>query len=408
LILLQIAVITGAAALCGRILRIIRQPPVVGEMLAGLLLGPSVLGWMAPPLSATIFPSASLPLLDTLGQVGIVMFMFLVGLQSRVEELRSHARPAIALSFSCMLVPLAAGALTGHWLFDTLAAPEARPLSFALFTATAMSITAFPVLARILHDQHLVDSRLGRVALYSAALGDTCAWVLLAGVLAFSGTPASTPAWVAAAGAAAYTLVVTVGVRRVLRRIFPGSGHAENGHVAAVAALAFLSAAVTDWLGVHAVFGAFLAGVICPKHERLVAAIHERMEPLTIAVFVPIFFASSGQRVDFRLLASGAQLGTLALIMLVAIISKAGPAYIVGRRSGFTRAESMALGALMNARGLIELVVLRIGLDQKLLSPAIFSMMVIMAILTTVVAPPVLAWTCTGVSVLKGRTPSRV
>lgn len=370
--LLQIAVILAVCRLLHEVVERIGQPPVIGEIIAGLLLGPSFFGWLAPDWFARLFPPASLSALNALSQIGLVLFMFLVGLHldlADVWALRGVAGFAGLLSIA---VPFAAGFALARPLH--VLAPSAPLVPFSLFCAVAMSITAFPVLARILADQKLTATRLGHVAIACAAFNDVVAWALLA--------------WIAAASRSLlepiiviviYSTIMLFIVRPLLRRV--------PNELATMLIFVFLSSWVTELAGLHALFGAFFAGVIWPRGSVNFGEVSAKIEPIAMAVLIPLFFSYTGLRTNI----GEVNWGYTSIIIAVAVLSKIGGTFAGARTMGFDSRNALSLGILLNTRGLVELVVLNVGLDLGILTPALFSMMVVMALVTTLMTTPALA-----------------
>ena len=401
LLLAQLLVILVTARLVGRAVRPFGQPRVVGEMLAGIALGPSLLGRLLPDASRLLFPPDSLLPLSTLSQFGVLLFMFVIGLHLDVGVLRERASAAVAVSQASIVVPFVLGALLAPWLHPRLSGPGIEGggvalLPFALFLGAAMSITAFPVLARILSERDLLATRLGAVAIACAAVGDVTAWCILAGIVAIAraGDVLGTLG-LRLAGLAAFALfAVTVGRRALValdeRRVARGLGvTADTLGIAILVALAL--ALVTERAGVHALFGAFLAGAIMPRQSGLAREISDRMEMFVAIVFLPIFFAFTGLRTEIGLVSGAVLWGMCAALTAAAIIGKFGGSAIAARLTGMPWREASALGILMNTRGLMELVVLNIGLELGVISRTLFAMMVLMALITTCMTSPLLA-----------------
>ncbi|HET7692567.1 MAG TPA: cation:proton antiporter [Gemmatimonadota bacterium] len=381
----------GTVILLGRalawILRPLGQPPVIGEVLAGIFLGPSLMG---PELSARILPPEAAPALGVIALLGVVLFMFLVGLELDLESLRGHAHAAVAISHAGIVVPFLLGAVLAVSLYPRLATEGVPFTAFAMFLGVATAITAFPVLTRILTDQGLERTPLGVLALGVAAVDDVTAWCLLALVLGL--VRAQAGSGLAVAGAAMAFIVVMIGVARPLfaRLSRRGPDQLSEGVVAAVFVALFASALVADRIGIHAIFGAFLLGAVMP-HDGPVARFFERRIRMTVTVFLlPAFFAFTGMRTRIDLLSGASAWAICGLIILIATIGKLGGVYVAGRATGIARRPAAALGALMNARGLMELIVLNIGLELGIISPTLFSMMVLMAIVTTMSSGPAL------------------
>ena len=402
-LLLQLIVILVAARLAGRAIQVIGQPPVIGEMLAGLALGPSLLGAVSPRTLEFLFPADSLGPLSALSQLGVLLFMFVVGLRLDLGLLRGKARAAVATSYASIAAPFAMGAALAPSLHDTLAPAGVGLLPFALFLGAAMSVTAFPVLARILTDRGILQTRIGSVAIASAAVDDVTAWCILAAVVAvarasYDATSMAGREFLATilASAGYVLLVATVG-RRLLsewvrgRRAFT----LTSPFVSAAVILALASALVTETLGIHALFGAFLAGTIVPRTARegtvaVASGIADRVEDVVGAVLLPVFFAITGLRTSIGLIAEPGLWGVFAIILLIAVSGKLGGSAIAARLTGMSWREALSIGALMNTRGLMELVILNVGLDIGVISPALFTMMVLMALVTTAMTSPLL------------------
>jgi Kef-type K+ transport system membrane component KefB len=395
-LLLQIGVILIVARAVGWAFRKIHQPQVVGEMVAGILLGPSLLGWLAPDLSSFLFPPDSLGFLSALSQVGLVLFMFLVGLELDPQTLRERSHAAVATSHASIIAPFFLGSLLALYLYPRLSDDSVTFTQFALFLGTAMSITAFPVLARILTERNLVRTHLGTVAIACAAVDDVTAWCILAGVvLLIRASQLTIPIWLTLAGSAAYIGVMLFGLRPVLRKLqvwYRRRGAITQDLLAVIFLLVLASAWITEWVGIHALFGAFLLGVIMPKDHRFVHALSEKLQGMAVVLLVPLFFAFTGLRTSIGLVNGVDMWMYLGLIVAVAIWGKFGGSTLAARLTGMRWREAGALGVLMNTRGLIELVVLNIGLDVGVISPALFTMMVLMALVTTFMTTPMLHW----------------
>jgi Kef-type K+ transport system membrane component KefB len=392
LLFLQMAVVLAAAKLLGAACRLMRQPEVVGEMAAGILLGPSLLGSIAPGVMNRIFPTSGMGPLYALSQLGLVLFMFVVGLEVRPGVLRKSAGSVVLASQASIVAPFVCGVAVALATYARLGngVPE---LPFALFLGGAMGITAFPVLARILTDRGLMNTRVGQIALSCAAVDDVSAWCLLAVITVIARPEAggnSLP--LRFLGLGVYVLVMLFAVRPVLRRALPAQVLPGPGRFAGVMVLLLVSVWATEALSVHALFGAFLAGVVIPGGGLLEAGLRERLESVTVALLLPLFFAYNGLRTSIALLNSAELWALCGLIAVVAIGSKLLVSALTIRASGIGWRESLAVGVLVNTRGLVELVILNVGLDLHILSPTLFSMMVIMALATTVMTSPLLDW----------------
>jgi Kef-type K+ transport system membrane component KefB len=393
-LLIQVGVILAMARLIGPLFRKAGQPQVLGEMVAGILLGPSLMGWGAPGISAALFPPASLGFLSSLSQIGLLLFMFLVGLELNPRILREQKHAAIVTSHVSIIMPFFMGTVLALYLYPRLSDDRVAFTHFALFVGTAMSITAFPVLARILTERNLIHSRVGTITIACAAVDDVTAWCILAGVvLLVRASSVAVPLWLTLTGTALYVCVMLYGTRRALRsleRTFQARDRLTQDMLGLILLLVLASGWVTESLGIHALFGGFLMGVIMPKDQRFVSAIREKLESLTVVLLLPIYFAFTGLRTSIGLLSGADMWFYTAIIIAVAIAGKFGGATLSARLSGVSWREAGTIGILMNTRGLMELVILNIGLDIGVISPALFTMMVVMALVTTFMTTPLL------------------
>lgn len=393
-LVLQVAVVLATCRVMAILFRRLGQPSVVGEMFAGVLLGPSILGALAPRIEAILFPASSLSSLNALSQIGLIIFMFLVGLGMNPSELRNHGHATLLTSHTSITLPFVLACVLSLYLYPRLSDSSVSFTSFSLFMGAAMSITAFPVLARILSERKMMQSRLGNMAIACAAVDDVTGWCILAYIVVLiRARDSATPVWMTIAGTAVFVLLMLTVVRRLAGRfeaLYRERGRLGDNAWAAMLLLVFLSALCTERLGIHLLFGAFFMGVIMPRDDRFVRYVHERFEILSVVLLLPLFFAFTGLRTSIALVQGGAMWGYCALIILTAIAGKVGGSMAASRLMGLSLRESLGLGILMNTRGLMELVILNIGLDLKVISPAMFSMMVLMALVTTFMTTPLL------------------
>ncbi|SCX61902.1 cation:proton antiporter [Variovorax sp. EL159] len=393
-LLLQLIVILTTARVCGWVLRHVGQPSVVGEMAAGLMLGPVVMGALFPSLHAQLFSKESLQGLSSLSTLGLVLFMFVVGLELRsTKTMREQLRSAGYVGVLSVVVPLALGIAISPALYPALAPKGVGFWPFALFMAAALSITAFPVMARILKDRGMTRTPFGQLSLGAAAVVDVFAWILLAFVVALVG----------AGEGYAGLLKTTVGMAVVLCALFFGlkpafawllrvkapDGEPSTTVMASLMIGLLLCALVTEWLHLHAVFGAFLFGACLPRDDRLLKSLTERIEPISIVVLMPLFFALAGLGTTSNAF-SGASMGAMLLIVGVATVGKIAGGAVGARMAGYGWRDSLATGSLMNARGLMELIVMKIGLDAGLIGPELFTMLLVMALVTTAMTGPLI------------------
>jgi Kef-type K+ transport system membrane component KefB len=394
LLILQIGLILIAARLIGWLFNKLHQPRVVGEMFAGILLGPSLLGRLAPDLSAAIFPPASLGNLNALSQIGLLLFMFLVGMEIDLKQLRTLGRAALITSHVSIIVPFILGFLLAIYLYPRLSDQGVHFTGFALFMGSAMSVTAFPVLARILTERNMLRTSVGAVAITCAAVDDVTAWCILAGIIVIVRAPSQElPVWLIVIGLSAFILIMLFVVRRGLRRLsalYERRGSLTHESIALILLLVLASGWLTEFLGVHALFGAFLAGVAMPRHHELLQELSQKFESLVVVLLLPLYFALTGLRSSIFLITGSEMWVYCAAIILLAVVGKLGGSMVSARLNGMPWREAAAVGILMNTRGLVELVILNIGLDLGILSPSLFSMMVLMALVTTLMTTPLL------------------
>lgn len=390
-VLLALAAVIALGRLVGILFSYLGQPPVIGEVVAGILLGPSLLGHVAPKTAAFLFSPAAAPFLELVAQLGIILYMFLVGLELNAGLLRRLGRAAFVISYASMIVPFLLGMALALALHPQWAGRDVPFLGFALFLGVALAVTAFPVLARILNDRGLSRTDLGVLALTCAAVGDATAWCLLAFVVGV--VQARVPGALAVAGLTALYAAGMVLLVRPLARWLAARFDQEplpQGVVALVFVALLLSAVATELIGIHALFGAFLLGAVIP-HDSVVARTFTRTleQPVTV-LLLPAFFAVTGLRTHLSLVASLDEWLLCGLIILVATAGKFGGTFVAARAMGLDGRTAGALGVLMNTRGLMELVVLNVGLDLGVITPTLFAMLVLMALVTTVATAPAL------------------
>ena len=394
-LLLQLVVILLTARVCGLLLRYLGQPPVIGEMAAGIVLGPIILGSAFPVFHASLFTADSLPALSSLSMLGLVLFMFIVGVELRAPQgVRAQFKSAGWVGILSVLAPMALGIGIAPWLHPGLAPPGVGFWPFALFMAAAMSITAFPIMARILKERGMTHSRIGQLSLSAAAIADVFAWIMLALVVALIGSGEGLAGFAKTTLGLVVLCAVVFGALRpafawLLRR-HAGDGQPSGMVLAALLIGVFACAATTQWLDLHPVFGAFLFGACLPRDDRLLKSLIERLEHVSIIVLMPIFFALAGLDTTGDAFV-GAGLGALALIMAAAVLGKVLGGAAGARISGFGWRDSLAVGSLMNARALMELIVIKVGLDAGLITQELFTLLLVMAIATTVMTGPLLS-----------------
>lgn len=392
LFFLQLAIILAIIRIVGLIARKIGQPQVVGEMIAGVVIGPSVFGLLLPDLQAGLFPKASIGLIYAVSQVGVVVYMFLIGAEFQVELIRRRLRSAAAVSASGIATPFILGGLVAYFLVGdpVFFAPRVARWEGMLFLGAAMSITAFPMLARIIYERGLTGTSLGALALAAGAIDDVSAWCILAIVLAsFSGN--GSIALMAIGGGLLYATVVLLVGRPLLGRL--GVMAERNGGLSGpmlsfVLMLVMLGAWFTDFVRIYAVFGAFVLGLAMPRGV-VTRDLGRVLEPVATNFLLPLFFVYSGLNTRLGLVITPALWGITLLIVVLACLGKGVACWLAARLNGEGNPEAMAIGTLMNARGLMELILLNIGLERGVVTPTLFTMMVIMAIVTTLITSPV-------------------
>jgi Kef-type K+ transport system membrane component KefB len=396
LILIEVLVVIGGSRLVGWIFRSIDQPLVIGEIVAGIALGPSLLGWLAPDLSALLFPTSAIPFLNVLSQIGLIFFMFLIGLELDPKYLSGNLKTAVVTSGVSILVPFSLAGILSLVIYPIVSNSSVSFTAFALFLGAAMSITAFPVLARIITENNLQNTRLGTLALTCAAVDDVTAWCLLALAIAVT----RTNSMAGAIPIIIYSLLyiggmLTIG-RWLLGRLstyYDRTGKLSQLMLAGIYMAVVSSALITEAIGIHLIFGAFLMGAAMPKNPGLVREIAQKTEDFVLIFLLPVFFAYSGLKTQVGLLNSIDLWLLCAAILGVAIVGKYFGTYYAARSCQIDRKEASALGWLMNTRGLTELIVLNIGLELGVISPILFTMLVIMALVTTFMTSPLLEWT---------------
>jgi Kef-type K+ transport system membrane component KefB len=391
-VLLAMVTVLLVALLVGRLFSRFGQPAVIGEMVAGILLGPSLLGRLWPSGEAFLLPGTIEPHLRAIAQIGVVLYMFLVGVELDVSRLRARAGSAVVISCSGIAVPLILGSIVVGFLHARVSSPDVPKLLFGAFFCVALSVTAFPVLARIVAERNLDQSPMGIMALTCAAADDIAAWCMLSIVVSFTKSrPSDGMVTVLLAGL--YVAVMVGVVRRFFLRFVAQREHEPVLSRAALSGIflaLLLSALLTEWIGIHALFGAFLLGALVPAHSQLARRVTDKLEDVVSVLLLPMFFALTGLRTQIGLLDGLDSWLLCGLIVLVAFAGKLGGVFVAARLCGMSPRSALGLGALMNTRGLMELIVLNVGLDLGLISPTLFTMMVIMALVTTCAAGPLL------------------
>jgi Kef-type K+ transport system membrane component KefB len=392
-LILQIIIIIAFSRGFSFLARKIGQPSVIGEIAAGIILGPSFVGYFFPEFSQLLFPESSLTNLNTLSQVGLILFMFIIGMEVDIKIFSSRAHDAVLISHSAIIIPFFLGTVLAFFLYQDYAPQDIGFIPFALFMGIAMSITAFPVLARIIQERGITKTYLGSMAITCAAIDDVTAWSILAVVIAIVKTTGVGSVFITLILAILYIIIMLSVIRPFLNRlgdIFDTKESLHKGIVALIFAVLLFSAFLSELIGIHALFGAFLAGAIMPQHLQFKRVFTEKIEDVALVLLLPLFFVTTGLRTEIGLLNSGNLWGICLVIILTATLGKMGGVALVSRFLGLSWKNSLSMGALMNARGLMELVVLNIAYDLGILSKELFAMMVLMALVTTSMTGPLL------------------
>lgn len=393
ILLLQIAVILVAVKIFGWLCQKIGQPSVVGEILAGIVLGPSLLGLYFPNISAFVFPETSLPNIEFLSQIGLILFMFIVGLELNFKTIQKRANDAIIISHASIILPFGLGFILAYFMYNEFSAHNVPFMSFALFMGIAMSITAFPVLARIVHERGINKTALGPIVITCAAIDDITAWCVLAAVIAIVKAGSFASSIFVILVAILYVVLMFKVVRPFLKRMAENRSFKKimsRSSILIYCLILFLSAYATEIIGIHALFGAFIAGVVMPANMNFREELTKKIEDVALVIFLPLFFVYTGLHTEIGLLDDVHLWLVCFSIIAVAIIGKFFGGALAARFVGLNKKDSTIIGVLMNTRGLMELVVLNIGRDLGVLTPEVFAMMVVMALVTTFMTSPLL------------------
>lgn len=393
ILLIQIIAVLLMVRLFGFLFKHIGQPGVIGEIVAGIVLGPSVLGYFFPDVFQALFPPESLTNLELLSQVGLVLFMFVIGMELDFSVLKNKINETLVISHAGILVPFFLGIVASYWIYEEYAAAQTAFLPFALFIGISMSITAFPVLARIIQERNMTKTSLGTLAIASAANDDVTAWCLLAVVIAIAKAGTFASALYAIGLTALYIIIMFMVVRPFLKKVGEVYANQEvinKTFVALILLILIISSTLTEIIGIHALFGAFMAGVVMPPSIGFRKVMMEKVEDIALVFFLPLFFAFTGLRTEIGLINSPALWGVCLLLITVAVAGKLGGCAVAARLVGESWKDSFTIGTLMNTRGLMELVALNIGYEMGVLPPSVFVILVIMALVTTFMTTPLL------------------
>ncbi len=394
-VLVQLIVIIAAGRIAGQAFRRFGQPAVCGEIAGGLILGPSVFGHLSPEAFHALFDDSSGQILSVLSQVGLVLMMFLMGLEFDFGHLSNNRQTAVSVSALGILLPFSLGFGVGHWMYAELELPG-WSINFSLFMAAAMSITAIPVLGRIILELNLNRTRIGCLAISAAALDDAAGWIILALVTAFARSAFDFRTQAIMVGLLSlYAMVMFIFVRPLISRwsraqLQGNRGDLSLNTLATILILVFASAAITGVLGIFSIFGAFLFGAILYDQHELRGALRKRLHDFVTVFFLPIFFTYTGLRTDINAMTGLPTWGFCGVVLATAVIGKFGGCMMAAKLHGLSLRESAAIGAMMNTRGLMELIVINIGYDLGIIPKSVFFMLVIMALVTTYMTTPLL------------------
>ena len=392
-LLMQIIIIIFFARIFGFLFKKIKQPAVIGEIFAGIILGPSISGLFFPGINHFLFPAASLGTLNFLSQIGLILYMFIIGMELDLKAVGRQAYGAVIISHAGIIIPFTLGMGLAYFIYADYAPAGTSFLSFALFMGIAMGITAFPVLARILQEKNLIRTKLGVTALTCAAADDITAWCILAAVIALVKSGSSASVLYTIGLAVIYVLIMLKIVRPALERLEHLYNNLEKIRTAIIAILfmtLLLSAYTASVIGINSLFGAFIAGIIMPSSLSFREIIADKIEDVSVILLLPLFFVITGLRTQMGLLNEAQLWITFGWLLLVAVVGKLGGITIAAKITGQSWKDSLSIGVLMNTRGLMQLIVLNIGYDLGILSPQIFAMMVLMALVTTFMTGPAL------------------
>jgi Kef-type K+ transport system membrane component KefB len=395
ILLLQVVAILLVARIFGYLFVKIGQPSVIGEIVAGIILGPSVLGHLLPEVSGFLFAPESLNNINILSQIGLIFFMFVIGMELDISAVKKNFNETVLISHTGTIFPFLCGVVAAYFTYPYYAAQTAPFISYALFIGISMSITAFPVLARIIQEKSLTKSHLGILSLASAASGDITAWCLLAAVIAITQTGTFAGALYTILFAALILLFMFFILRpflNIVGNIYHNKEVINKTVVAFMFFILILSAYTTEMLGIHALFGAFMAGVVMPAHIQFRKILTEKVEDVALTIFLPLFFVSTGLKTEIGLIKTPSEWLVCGMFIIVAIFGKVIGTAVPARFTGESWKYSWYLGALMNTRGLMELIVLTIGYEMNILSPPVFAMLVLMTLVTTFMTGPLLSF----------------
>jgi Kef-type K+ transport system membrane component KefB len=391
-VLLAIVVIIITARTVGILFGWIKQPAVIGEIIGGIFLGPSLLGRISPHLYDILLPSTVAPFLSIIAQIGVILYIFLVGLELDLGIIKKSGHETVAISHASILLPFLLGSILSLILYPIMSSNDVPFTVFTLFMGVSMSVTAFPVLARILTDREMNKTSMGSIALSCAAVDDVTAWCLLAFVVSIAQSNI-TNAIKTITLTFVFIFCMFIIVRPLIKRFIPfleSAPRLSKGSLAIIFAAMLLSALFTEYVGIHALFGAFLLGALIPQSSKIASELTHRLQDVISVLFLPVFFAFSGMRTQIGLVSGFENWVICIVIALVACIGKFGGTFIASRLVGLSNRQSSALGILMNTRGLVELIVLNIGFDLKVITPTLFTMLVLMALITTFMTTPIL------------------
>jgi Kef-type K+ transport system membrane component KefB len=393
IVISAVILILIASQLTGKLFAILKQPRVIGEMVCGVLLGPTCFGYFAPELSAKVLPPDIMPFLFVLSNIGLSFYMFIVALEIDFEVFdKNLIRSSLLLSASTIIVPFALGTLGGYMFFADLHGENGSLSTFCVFMGAALAITAFPMLARILHERNLAKTRLGALSLISASIQDVVSWIFLAFVTAFAKNEGSSAGIITLIGGILFILLMFFLVKPVLKYItakLKDETTLPQGYFAFVVIILLTCALLTDYIGLYSVFGGFVLGLVIPRNKFVIKEISGKIKDLTVVLLLPLFFTFSGLNANMLVMKELNVFIPCLLILIFSFIGKYVASTVVMKASGFSWREASAIGGLMNARGLMELIVANIGLMYGVITPVLYSILVLIAIISTLAAMPI-------------------
>ncbi|HEX8517011.1 MAG TPA: cation:proton antiporter [Bacteroidia bacterium] len=395
-VLLAVIIILIASQLFGRLFVVLKQPKVVGEMVCGVLLGPTCFGYFFPAISGQLFKADIMPFLFVLSNIGLSFYMFIVALEIDFEVFdKKLIKDSMVLSAATIIAPFALGIAAAVLYFDDLHGENANLVTFCIFMGTALAITAFPMLARILHENNLTKTRIGSLSLISASIQDVVSWIFLAFATAYAKKEGSEAGIITLVGGVIFILLMFFVIKPLLKYMtakLKSESEVPQNYFAFIVIVLLVCALLTDYIGLYSVFGGFVLGLVIPRKQFIVKGISDKMKDMTVVLLLPLFFTFSGLNANLLVMKELNVFIPCIMILLFSFLGKYVISAIVMKGSGFSWRESSAIGGMMNARGLMELVIANIGLMYGVITPVLYSILVLMAIISTFAAMPIYNW----------------